>query len=212
MGQIVLLNDIKYEGCINLPLFEINYLIQDIDLRTFDALIFTSKNAIKAIDSFNKNWRKMPSYCIATKTAKVVEEYGGNVAFTGVSSHGNEFAKELVPLLKNKKALYLRAKKTVSSLVEIMSQESIGIDSAIVYETVCIEKTKLPPPDNSVIVFTAPSTIECFFKNFTWNSTYKAVVIGKTTAKYMPDEISFSMAPKQSIDACVEVAKTLLID
>lgn len=210
MGQIVLLNDINYEGCVNLPLFKIEYLKQDIDITSYDALIFTSKNAIKAIDSFNESWKEVPSYCIAPKTAKVVENYGGSVEFIGKSSHGNEFAKELIPLLKGKKALYLRAKKTVSSIVEIIAHEGIDIDSATVYQTACVETQQKAPQDNSVIVFTAPSTIECFFKNFSWNVTYKAVVIGNTTAKYMPENISFSIASKQSIDACVEEAKRLL--
>jgi uroporphyrinogen-III synthase len=41
-----------------------------------------------------------------------------------------------------------------------------------------------------------------------WNHTYKAVVIGKTTAEYMPKEVEYKISPIQSIEACIELAKT----
>ena len=41
--------------------------------------------------------------CNCTKTAEIVKNLKGNLAFTGITSHGNEFAIELIPLLKTKK-------------------------------------------------------------------------------------------------------------
>ena len=77
------------------------------------------------MDSFNKDWKKIPSFVIAPKTASIIEKLGGNVVFTGVTSHGNEFAEELITLLKNKKVLYIKALKTVSNLVEILKSNDI---------------------------------------------------------------------------------------
>ncbi len=212
MRSIVLLSDIKYENVVNLPLLKIEYLPSIVDLLQYDALIFTSKNAIYSIDSFNKDWKNIPSYCIAPKTATAVEAYNGQTAFIGESSHGNSFAKELIPLLKDKRCLYVCAQKTVSSLVEILQDNGIDINSLVTYKTACNEKQFEQPKSNSIIIFSSPSTVECFFKRFKWNESYKAVVIGKTTAKYLPDNIDFIASEKQSIDACIELARTLQRD
>ena len=61
----------------------------------------------------------------------IINQYNGNLVFTGFSSHGNEFATELVPLLKNKKVLYIRALKTVSNITDILKENSywtVGLD------------------------------------------------------------------------------------
>jgi uroporphyrinogen-III synthase len=209
LNDIILLNDLPYEGVINLPVFTINYLPSSVKLSSYDGIIFTSKNAIMAIDSFNTQWKEIPSYCIAPKTASVVSKYSGKVEFIGKSSHGDSFAKELFPLLKDKKMLYVRAKKTVSSLCNILSTKGITVEELIAYETVCQNINGKIANQNSVIIFSAPSTVKCFFNQFDWKESYKAVVIGKTTARYMPKEIPFVIADAPSVDSCVKLAQTL---
>ena len=54
MPKIYLLNDQKYLDVENLEVFQIEYIKSEIDLSKYDALIFTSKNAIYSLDSFNK--------------------------------------------------------------------------------------------------------------------------------------------------------------
>ena len=56
MRKIILLSDLKMDNVINLPILKIEYIQKDIDLTSYDALIFTSKNAIYSVDSFNKDW------------------------------------------------------------------------------------------------------------------------------------------------------------
>ncbi len=209
MSKIYLLNNLKYEGIENIEVFGIEYIPSDVDLSRYDALIFTSKNAIYSIDSFNKKWQKIPSYAIAPKTANVIIKYNGNLVFTGISSHGDEFAEELIPKLKNKKVLYIRALKTVSKLVKILKENSIQIDELIAYKTSCLKVNKALEK-NSIIIFTAPSSVECFFKNYTWDDSYKAITIGKTTANYLPKNIEYIVSEKTSIDECIKLAKQLL--
>lgn len=209
MSKIYLLNNLKYEGIENLEVFGIEYIKSDIDLSVYDALIFTSKNAIYSIDSFNKSWQKIPSYAIAPKTANIINKYNGNLEFTGLSSHGNEFAEELIPKLKNKKVLYIRALKTVSKLVDILKENNIQIDELIAYKTSCLNSNKILE-NNSIFIFSAPSSVECFFKNYKWNDSYKAITIGKTTANYLPKNIEYIVSEKTSIDECIKLAKQLL--
>lgn len=210
MPEIILLNDIKFEGVKNLPLLQIENIESNIDLSIYDSLVFTSKNAIYSLNSFNTKWKELDSYAIAPKTAEVIKKEGGKVVFTGFSSHGNDFAKELIPLLRDKKVLYVRASKTVSSLVEFLKNDHINLDELITYKTICntyLEKIIIK--NNSIIIFSSPSTISCFFKNYAWNKSYKAVVIGKTTASYLPSDIEYVLSPSTSLKKCIEVAKSL---
>ena len=212
MVDIVLLNSMKFESVenlVNIPLFEISPIDSSIDIKAYDALIFTSKNAIYSLNSFNHEWKTIPSYAIAPKTARVIEEEGGVVKFVGEESHGNEFAKELIPLLKGKKALYIRAKKTVSKLGSILKDSGVELSELITYETTCVKEVNIKLKEGSIIIFSSPSTVECFFKHFDWNESFKAVVIGETTAKYIPKNIKFHTSSQTSLEKCVEVAQNL---
>ncbi len=205
MGKIYLLNNLEFDGVENLEVFDIEYLDFKENLSKYDALIFTSKNAIFSLEYFGKDWKKIPSYAIAPKTAQVIKKYGGNLAFTGIKSHGDDFAYELIEKLKGKKVLYIKALRTVSNLTNILRQNGILIDELIVYKNTCknLHKTL---EKNSTFIFTSPSSVECFFKNFTWDTSFKAVVIGKTTAKYMPENIDFLLSSKTSIEECIKLA------
>lgn len=151
------------------------------------------------------------SYVIAPQTAKIVEELGGKLVFTGQNGHGDLFAQELIPHLINKKALYIRGKEVISNLGSILKSNDIFFDELIVYETAC-KKYKEPPflPKDSIIIFSSPSTIKCFFNNFTWDESFQAICIGDTTAKYLPSHIKPIVANNRSLESCVEKALELI--
>lgn len=211
MSKIYLLNNQKFTDVINLEVFKIDYIKTTINLKNYDALIFTSKNAIYSLDSFNKTWKELESYAIAPKTAKIITQLNGNLIFTGKSSHGNDFAQELLEELKNKKVLYVRAKKVVSNLVDILKKNNILIDELITYETSCNKKEDIQIEKNSIVIFTSPSSVECFFKNYKWHESMKAVAIGKTTANYIPENINYFISTKTSVEECVKLAQKLTI-
>lgn len=211
MSKIYLLNNQKFTDVINLEVFKIDYIKTTINLKNYDALIFTSKNAIYSLDSFNKTWKELESYAIAPNTAKIITQLNGNLTFTGKSSHGNDFAQELLEELKNKKVLYVRAKKVVSNLVDILKKNNILIDELITYETSCNKKEDIQIEKNSIVIFTSPSSVECFFKNYKWHESMKAVAIGKTTANYIPENINYFISTKTSVEECVKLAQKLTI-
>ena len=209
MKKIFILNDQKIEGVVNIPLLNIKVLPQNINIKHYDALIFTSKNAIYSLNSFNTEWREIPSYAIAKKTKKIIEEEGGITNFVGKSSHGDEFAYELKDLLANKKTLYIRAKKVVSNLVQILKDNQVMVDELITYETSCNKlEYHVDIPENSIIIFTSPSTIKCFFDLYIWDDSYQAICIGKTTASYLPKGIASKISPSQSLNECIKFAKS----
>ncbi|MDQ1264419.1 MAG: uroporphyrinogen-III synthase [Campylobacterota bacterium] len=205
--DIYILSDKKVKWAKNLPIFQIKPIKSNLDFSSYDALIFTSKNAIKSLNSFNNAWKTKPLYVIAPQTAKIAKKLGGKVKFVGKEKHGNEFANELLEVLKNKKVLYIRGSKVVSELVNILNSNSVNCDEAIVYETVCMQyKEKIKLPKNSTVIFSSPSTIECFLKNAIWDESYSAISIGHTTQKYFPPHIKPVISDTTSLESCVKKA------
>lgn len=205
--NIYLLNDKKVKWAKNIPLFNISYIQKQINFKDYDAIVFTSKNAVNAINSMNKDWKKIPSYVISEQTAKLIKDLDGNLEYISKTKHGNEFAIELIKQLKGKKVIYLRGKEIVSDLIEILEKNNIACTDEIIYENSfdeSIKKTKLPK--NSKIIFSSPSTIKYFFKVFSWDESFTAISIGKTTAKYLPEDIDPIVSDNTSLKACVEKA------
>lgn len=208
MKKIYLLNEQKHEGVENLEVFQIEHIKSDIDLKKYDALVFTSKNGVKAINSFNQDWKNISSYAIAQKTANTIIKLGGVVEFIGNSGHGNDFAYELKDVLKDKKVLYVKALKTVSNLPNILKENGIFLDEIIAYKTSC-KKSNIILEENSIFIFTSPSSVECFFKQYSWKNSYKAIVIGKTTAEFLPSNINYEISSQTSVEECIKLAKQL---
>jgi len=195
---------------VNLPLIKSTCKDTDVDLFDYDALIFTSKNGVRAIDKINKNWKNISSYAIGKATADEVESLGGSLEYTAKFSYGDDFANELKSKLKGKRALFLRAKIVLSNLEGILTNEGIDISSIAVYETTCNDELK--PKNlkkNSIIIFTSPSTIECFFKYFQWDDSNVAICIGAKTLSLLPKYITSYASKEQTIVSCIELAKSL---
>ncbi len=208
--MIYILSEKKFDGALNLPVIKINFLDFKVDLSLFDALIFTSKNGVEAIDRVNKTWRYKEIYSIGSGTTKAIKDKGVEVAYTAKSSYGDNFAKEIQNKLYGKRVLFPRAKVVTSQLNKILQNAGINLSEIIAYETVCNSKDLSNPPKDSVIIFSSPSTIKCFFKKFTWDESYKAVVIGEKTASFIPKEIRYTLSKKQSIPECIKLGYTLL--
>ena len=208
MKKIYLLNEQKHEDVENLEVFQIEYIKSDVDLKKYDALVFTSKNGVKAINSFNQDWKNIPSYAIAQKTANTIIKLGGVVEFIGNSGHGNDFAYELKNVLKDKKVLYVKALKTVSNLPNILKENGVFLDEIIAYKTSC-KKSNIILEENSIFIFTSPSSVECFFKQYSWKNSYKAIVIGKTTAEFLPSNVNYEISSQTSVEECIKLAKQL---
>lgn len=205
--NIFLLNDVKVKFAKNIPLFDIKYIKQEINFSNYDALIFSSKNAVLAIDSMTKEWRKIPSFAISKQSGKLIKDFNAKLEYVSKQRHGNEFAYEICSKLKGKRVLYLRASEIVSDIINILNSNGVECDDIVVYENIFkeqIEKKSLPK--NSKIIFSSPSTIKYFFKVFLWDESYTAISIGKTTAKYFPKNIKPVIAENTSLKACVKKA------
>ena len=209
-NKIYLLNNQNIKNTINLPVFRVDFIPIKINFQQYDSIIFTSKNAVYSIDSFNKDWKNKTSYAIAKQTAKLIEKLHGNTEYISDKFYSNDFAYDLIPLLKNQKVIFLRAEKIVSNLYEILKSNDINIEQKIIYRTSLLKiKKELKPKLNSIIIFSSPSCVDGFFMNFHWNRTYQAICIGKVTASYLPKEIKYSIPIEKSLVGCVQLAMKL---
>jgi len=91
-----------------------------------------------------------------------------------------------------------------------LKKAGIDLQEQVIYETGCITYEKREKPvENAIIIFTSPSTIHCFLKNFSWDESYTAVVIGKSTKVHLPEYADYVVADEPLISSCIEKAKSL---
>ncbi len=205
--MIYLLNNQKYDGVENLPVIKINYLTTKIDFDNIDYLLFTSKNGVIGLDKISKEWQNIPAITIGNPTAKMVEKLGGEIKYIAKSSYGDELAKEILDNFEPSTILFSKAKVVLSDIVEILEKNNFNVIQKVTYETIC-NKIEKNLEKNSVFIFTSPSTIKCFFKQFIWDDTFKAIAIGSRTASYFPGKIVVSDI--QTIDNCIKIAKNMI--
>ncbi len=210
MSDIIVLNDRIYEGAINLPVITFKFYDKSVTCDSYEALVFTSINGVKALNRISNSWLDIPSYAIGEATYHYLKKVGANVVYRAKSSYGDHFAKEIKDLLEGKRVLFCRPSKVTSNLNNILKANGVLLDEIILYETICVNNTKTPQPKSgSTIIFSSPSTIECFFKYFSWDKSYNALVLGTKTASFMPPHVRYEISPQPNIEVAIKFARDL---
>ena len=212
MRKIYLISNTKTtdESVINLSVSKIEFLKFELNLSDYDELVATSKNAFNALKFNGISPINLPVFVIANSCASAAREFGFGEIYTGKNAHGDDFAREILPLLKGKNVLYLKGKDSASNFLEILQDGGVNIKAIFAYENVLNPcKMELKPPKNSILIFASPLNVKNFLSNFGWDESYQAISIGKVTAK----ELKFTepiVSQSQDINACIALAKTLL--
>jgi uroporphyrinogen-III synthase len=209
--MIYLLSPTAKEGTNYLPMIAFRLLNVEIDVAKYDFLMFTSKQAVVSVNRLNKNWKKVPSLAIGKATANQIEALGGSVAYHPASFYGQSLGEDIIEKFSDKKILYLRPKEVSFDSKTFLTQAGIPLDEQIIYETTCKTYALIDKPKpHAMIIFTSPSTIQCFLKNFQWDESYTAIVIGEATKEHLPKDVKVFVADKPLISACIAKAKELL--
>ncbi|OBV29932.1 hypothetical protein BKN38_06250 [Helicobacter sp. CLO-3] len=227
MRPIVLINSQPFADIATIVVNEITYyplrnaLVEahidpDRPQEQIQALIVTSKHAVKALSQEMQKYPKMrafleiPTFAIGSGSAHALQKEGFGVEFVCHDSHGESFGNELVHRLKNRPTLYLRAKKIVSGLDERLTEAKIPFRQIIAYKntTKTLAKSDQPAP-RAIIIFTSPSNYFSFVQNFGWEGSYIAIAIGMTTFGAFGREVMGYVSPVQTIEGCVEFAKEI---
>src|SRR3990167_3666128 len=205
--KIYLFATSKSEYAINVKSLDVRFLKPDIDFSKYDYLIITSKQTVKALEQYDKkDFIDTPALCVSVKTANLYSEFGGKILAIG-DGYGDNLIQNIEEYPKETKWLYLRAELIASDFVQKSRDDGYVIDEKILYVSECSKEIlDIRVADDSTLIFTSPSSIECFLKNNTINPKAKVVVIGKTTANYLPQGIEYVISQNTSIESCVELA------
>ena len=206
--NIYLTSPKRVDGTIAIPMIEFEIVASHIEFGDRDTLIFTSKQAVASADEIDSRWKEIPSVAIGPATEKEIKKRGGIVLYRPDKFYGEILSKDIREKFADRKLLYLRPEKVSFDMKSYLENAGIDIKEQIIYKTSCKRYSKNDTPKaDSIIVFTSPSTIFCFLKNFSWRDDYTAVVIGKATLEHLPKNAKYLLAKEPTIDSCIEKAK-----
>jgi len=170
---VYLLSPTPREETISLPMISFNIVAEKIDFSLCDTLLFTSKQAVVTADAIDSSWKNYPCIAIGPATKKQIESLGGEVIYFPKEFYGANLSQDIAAFFKERKLLYLRPKEISFDSKGYLEKTGIHLEEQIIYETGCQRySAEKRPEKDAVIIFTSPSTIHCFLKNFVWDETY----------------------------------------
>lgn len=197
------------EGLIHVPILSIHFLTPLIKFADYDGIIVTSKQGALALKHYSPDWDKLHVICVGEATTEAMKQSGA-VHVESADGYGDTIFNVLRKY--QGKWLYCRPKMIASSWPSRAREEGMMLDEVIIYETAC-NKAMQPQEiaDDGVLIFTSPSSIECFLKYYEILPTHSLVVIGTTTQKALPFGILSTLSETTSVESCVEKARKLAI-
>ena len=208
-ATIYLLGTKPIEGAEWLPMLRFERLAEALALEDVDAVVFSSQEAIRHAEAIDASWKQLPAIAVGEKSAEAIRRAGGRVLATAEGS-GASLATLLCADFRDYRLLYLRPEKSAFALADALKDCDIHLKEQILYRTVCREYAASDAPEEgSVLVFSSPSTIRCFLKNFSWKPSYRAVAIGKSTAAAFPEEIAYTLSEFPSFESALQKAREL---
>ncbi len=209
MRPIYLISKTPYPGVIHIPVLTIRFLTPKIDFSRYGGIILTSKQGVEALRNYPVEWEKLSCICVSEPTAEYARAAGAQSVETG-SGYGVSIPDVLSSQKRSGRWLYLRPEKVASSWVDEARSRGFVIDEAIVYQTSCNPDTAVGAIDeNAVLIFTSPSSIECFLHKYTLRPTHAVVAIGTTTQKALPEGVNSSLSEETSVASAVELARQI---
>jgi len=202
--KIYLFSTSSHPKAISVNSLDIKLLKPDIDFSKYDYFIITSKQSSEALKQY-ENLDLKPSLCISKQTALSYESIGGEVLDIGLG-YGDTLVEKIKNYPKKTKWLYLRAKVIASDFVLSCVDDGYDIDEAIVYESKCSNDIKnIKVENDSILIFTSPSSVKCFLKHHKISLKSIVLVIGKTTAKELPNDVNYQVSDEKTIESCFEL-------
>jgi len=187
---------------------DITFLKPNIDFSKYDYFIITSKQTSEALKQYENSQLK-PALCVSVASAASYEEIDGKVLEIG-GGYGDNLVDKIKQYPKDTKWLYLRAKEVASNFVSTCQADGYDIDEVIVYESGCSKEIwHVEVEEEAVLIFTSPSSVDCFLKNHTISPHAKVIVIGKTTAKALPKTTQYIVSDETTIESCMQIAKNI---
>ena len=167
------------------PFIETAILDKEIEIRKAlavnEVLIFTSANAVKAVEKFfdKSAGQTYRIYCIASNTSqKVAEVFGGNI-IAGKAAYGADLAEIILQKEAAKKMFFFCGNLKRDVLPEKLKAAGKDLEILEVYETV--DKEQKINTNFDGYLFFSPSAVESFFKQYPNAGSGIFFAIGTTT-------------------------------
>ncbi len=198
------------QDAIHINPLEIDFFHPNIAFENYDYLIITSKQIAQVLRFYEyKGYEKTPALCISKQSAKSFEAIGGEILSLG-RGYGDTLIEEIEKFDKSKKWLYLRAQEVASDFVQVCKNKGYNIDEVVLYKSECAKSIASQMIEKQgVLIFTSPSSVECFLKHHSFTPAQKVVVIGKTTQRKIPKGVDVTLSEEKTVQSCVEIAKKL---
>lgn len=206
MRNIYLFSTSAHPDAISINSLEIALFKPEIDFSSYDYIIVTSKQALNALKQYNFNdFHTKKLLCISKATANAAKKMGLYILEVG-EGYGDNLSTILKKYPKSKKWLYLRAEIIASDFAQKSQNDGYNISEITVYKSECSQMiADVNTEENSILIFTSPSSVKCFLKHHTFSSRNSIIVIGKTTAKAIPQKFSYTLAEEPTIEACLSI-------
>ncbi len=200
----------SHQDATSINSLSIDFLKPKIDFSKYDYLIITSKQSSEALKQYDSSeYVTKPALCVSKQSALSYKALGGKVLDIG-GGYGDNLISNIKKFPLDTKWLYLRAKVVASDFAELCKNNGYHIDESIVYESDCSQEIlNVEVKDESILIFTSPSSLHCFLKTHLISPQSKIIVIGKTTAKAVPKGIDYYLSNETTIDSCMKLALKL---
>ena len=205
-NPIYLFSISSHPNVVSVNSLQIKLLKPQIDFFKYDYIIVTSKQTSKALKQYIKSeYVDKPALCVSVASAQSYEELGAKVLDIG-GGYGDNLVDKIKSYSKETKWLYLRAKVVASDFVSICQKDGYNVDEIVVYESECSQEIlDVKVEDEATLIFTSPSSLNCFLKNSTLKESHTIIVIGKTTAKALPKDLKYTISKETTIASCLEL-------
>ena len=208
--NIYLFSTSSHPDAININTLDIKFLKPSINFSKYDYFIITSKQASKSLQQYEyEEYISKKALCVSQQSANSFKELGGKILDIG-EGYGDTLVEKIKSFPRESRWLYLRANIIASNFVEICKKAGYKIDEKILYESECakdIENLKIE--ENAILIFTSPSSVQCFLNTNKIEKKHQIIVIGKTTAKALPKGVTYLLSEDKSINNCIDIAKNL---
>lgn len=168
---------------------------QKIDLLSYTAVIFTSRNAVDHFFILCKESRiEMPAemkyFCISEQTANYLQKYitiRKRKIFTGTRTAGDLI--EILKKHKDENFIFPCSNIRKNDIPDFLKTNNYKYSEAVIYQTVASSLSDVDVDEFDILAFFSPSGINSLFVNFPefkQNST-RIAAFGPTTAKAVVD-------------------------
>ena len=206
-NSIYLFSTSSHPDTIHINSLQITFFKPEIEFEKYDYLIITSKQISIFLAQYDFNlYKPLKALCVSKKSARAYEKVGGEVLQTGFG-YGDNLSEIIKSYPKTTKWLYLRAEIVASSFANDCRKDGHDIEEIVAYKSGCSDAIlDVKVEDSATLIFTSPSSVECFLSGHQLKPTHKVVAIGKTTAAVLPKEIFYYISEETSVESCVKLA------